>query len=69
MRTQNTANDKSIIIEILTEKLETLRAEFSVVARARKSLRRRCHHLEAANSKLQQELSFLKKHYDQYALQ
>jgi len=69
MRTQNTINDKSIIIEILTEKLETLRAEFSVVAKARKSLRRRCHHLDATNSKLQQELSFLKKHYDQYALQ
>jgi FtsZ-binding cell division protein ZapB len=69
MRTQNTINDKSIIIEILTEKLEALRAEFSVVAKKRKSLMRRCHHLEAHNSKLQQELSFLQKHYDQYALQ
>lgn len=69
MTTQKTTDDKSVIIEILTEKLETLRAELSIVAKARKSLRRRCHHLEATNSKLQQELSFLKNHYDQYELQ
>jgi hypothetical protein len=69
MKTQNTTNDKSIIIEILTEKLETLRAEFSIVAKARKSLRLRCQQLEKNNSKLQQELSFLQNHYDQYALQ